>query len=201
MDDVRISSKTSVSTAAIAPSAVPYPADFRPLPSIGSRLHLAALRAPRWRVLLVAVAVAVVSLTSFGNLGAQPADAAQSAAVRSASTAWHAAYAASKQQGKKYVYGGAGPNTFDCSGLVQYSYRSAGVRVPRTAQQQYNASRHIRLNQLRVGDVVFFHDSHGAVYHDAIYAGFGAVWNAPHTGARVRVEAVWTKSFYLGRFI
>jgi cell wall-associated NlpC family hydrolase len=180
--------------------SVPYPADIRPLPSLRSRLQFGHFAGRYWRALLVSFAVLAATLTPLGEFGAPPASAAQYSAARSASTAWHAAYAASKQKGKNYVYGGAGPNVFDCSGLVQYSYRWAGVRIPRTAQQQYNASWHMGINRLRVGDIVFFHDSHGRVYHDAIYAGFGAVWNAPHTGAQVRLQPVWTNQIYFGRF-
>lgn len=188
MDDALIRTDARISTD------FPYPADFRP-----QRAGVLASR--YWRVMLVVFAVLAATLSPLAQFGARPAAAATSASARSASVAWHAAYYASKQKGKKYVYGGAGPSVFDCSGLIQYSYRAAGVRIPRTAQQQYNASHHIKLNQLRVGDVIFFRDSHGAVYHDAIYAGFGAVWNAPHTGATVRVQPLWTTAVYFGRFV
>jgi cell wall-associated NlpC family hydrolase len=146
--------------------------------------------------------LATVSALPVAGIAAAPASAAtRMTGARSAAIANSAAHVAGAQKGKRYVYGGAGPSVFDCSGLVQYAYKRAGIRIPRTADQQYRASKHIPLRSLRVGDVVFFHDSRGYVYHDAIYAGFGAVWNAPHTGAVVRLQRVWSNSIYFGRFV
>jgi cell wall-associated NlpC family hydrolase len=146
--------------------------------------------------------LATVTALPVAGIAAAPASAAtRISPARSASLAISAARVASAQKGKRYVYGGAGPSVFDCSGLVQYSYKRVGIRIPRNADQQYRASHHITQRQLRPGDVVFFHDSHGYVYHDAIYVGYGAVWNAPHTGAKVRLEPVWTRSIYFGRFV
>lgn len=158
----------------------------------------------RSRVRRGALSALLAALTALPVAGvvATPASAAtRMTGARSAAIAYSAARVAAAQKGKRYVYGGAGPSVFDCSGLVQYAYKKVGIRIPRTAEQQYRASHHIPSRQLRPGDVVFFHDSHGHVYHDAIYVGYGAVWNAPHTGARVRLEPVWTKSIYFGRFV
>jgi cell wall-associated NlpC family hydrolase len=162
--------------------------------------------APRRRTLVrrgaLSAVLAVATALPVAGVAATPASAAtRISAARSASIAYSAARVAAAQKGKRYVYGGAGPSVFDCSGLVQYAYKRVGIRIPRTAEQQYRASHHISSRQLRPGDVIFFHDSHGHVYHDAIYVGYGAVWNAPHTGARVRLEPVWTRSIYFGRFI
>src|SRR4051794_521213 len=146
--------------------------------------------------------LATVTALPVAGVAAAPASAAtRMTPARSASIAYSAARVAGAQKGKRYVYGGAGPSVFDCSGLVQYSYKRVGIRIPRTADQQYRASKHIPQRSLRVGDVVFFHDSRGYVYHDAIYVGYGAVWNAPHTGAVVRLQPVWTNSVYFGRFV
>ncbi len=145
--------------------------------------------------------LATVTALPVAGIAAAPASAAGRSSARSAAIAYSAARVAAAQKGKRYVYGGAGPSVFDCSGLVQYSYKRVGIRIPRTADQQYRASHHITQRQLRPGDVVFFHDSRGYVYHDAIYVGYGAVWNAPHTGATVRLQPVWTHSIYFGRFV
>lgn len=68
-----------------------------------------------------------------------------------------------KYQGWKYVYGGSNPNTsFDCSGLVQWCYGKAGISLPRTAQEQYDATQHIPLSQAQAGDLVFFHSTYNA---------------------------------------
>jgi cell wall-associated NlpC family hydrolase len=101
---------------------------------------------------------------------------------------------AANQEGKPYVYGAAGPNAFDCSGLVQYVFRQAGRAEPRTALQQYNASTHISVLQAGRGDLVFY----GAprVYHVGIYVGGGQMIDAAHTGTRVRQEHVWPGAAY-----
>jgi cell wall-associated NlpC family hydrolase len=167
--------------------------------------RLALSRTPR-RALVSTLLATVTAAPLLAGAVSTPASASESASFRlrarqSANAAWRAASVAAHQNGKKYVYGGAGPNVFDCSGLVQYSYKQLGIRIPRTADQQYRFSHKIAQSHLRPGDVVFFHDSHGYVYHDAIYAGYGAVWNAPHTGAKVRLQPVWTGSIYFGRFV
>ncbi len=95
--------------------------------------------------------------------------------------------------GTAYAWGGASPATgFDCSGLVQYSFGQAGVRLPRVADQQAAATRHITYAQAQAGDLVFF-DSPD-VGHVGIYLGGGMMLDAPHTGAFVRVEAIWRDS-------
>jgi peptidoglycan DL-endopeptidase CwlO len=97
---------------------------------------------------------------------------------------------ASKQMGKPYLWGGAGPNAFDCSGLVQFVFGQAGRVEPRTAQEQYNASQHLAPKQVVRGDLVFF-GAPGAVYHVGIYVGAGQMIDAPHIGSHVRQEKVW----------
>lgn len=89
--------------------------------------------------------------------------------------------------GKPYVYGASGPNSFDCSGLVQYAYRRAGVALPRSTQQQLAATRPVPAADLHPGDLVFFYP--GAT-HVGIYLGDGTMVDAPHTGATVRVEPI-----------
>ena len=78
-----------------------------------------------------------------------------------------------KYQGWKYVYGGDNPNTsFDCSGLIQWCYGKAGISLPRTAQEQYDATQHIPLSQAKAGDLIFFHSTYDAgsyITHVGIY--------------------------------
>ncbi|KNE20896.1 lysozyme family protein [Virgibacillus pantothenticus] len=87
-----------------------------------------------------------------------------------------------KYEGFPYVFGGANPNTsFDCSGLTQWSYRKAGINLPRTAQQQYDVTEHIPLSQAKPGDLVFFHSTYNAgtyVTHVGIYIGNNQMYNA-----------------------
>lgn len=98
-----------------------------------------------------------------------------------------------KQIGDRYVFGAAGMVYWDCSGLTMRSYRAAGVSLPHSAAAQSRYGRRVSLNQLRPGDLVFFGSP---ISHNGIYIGGGRMVDAPHTGARVRVEAFGS---YFGR--
>jgi cell wall-associated NlpC family hydrolase len=139
---------------------------------------------------LTAAAVAVPSLAP---------GAAQEAGA--ATTATKALGVAASKQGSPYQWGATGPNRFDCSGLTLYSFKEAGKKLPRTAAAQYGSTRHIAASARRAGDLVFFHtgSSRSSVYHVGIYAGGGEIWHAPKTGARVRLEHIWTRSVWYGR--
>ncbi|HET6210116.1 MAG TPA: C40 family peptidase [Jatrophihabitans sp.] len=110
---------------------------------------------------------------------------------------------ASRQVGRPYVYGAAGPWAFDCSGLVQYAYARAGRRLPHNALSQYRSIRHVPLSQLRPGDLVFMNFSGGSpagITHVGIYAGGGNWYVAKKPGTRVMVQHIWThRGVYAGR--
>ena len=97
---------------------------------------------------------------------------------------------AATHYGAPYRWGGAGPNTFDCSGLVMVVFGHFGVRLPHYTVDQYAVSRHVPQNQKQPGDVIFFHDSTGYIYHDGIYAGNNTIIAAPHTGDVVRLSLI-----------
>lgn len=101
----------------------------------------------------------------------------------SARTALAFAYA---QIGKPYRFGGTGPGGWDCSGLVQASWRSGGVSLPRTTWEQWSwgASRRVPVSALQPGDLVF---SHG-LGHVGIYIGGGKMVHAPQTGDVVKIS-------------
>jgi hypothetical protein len=105
-----------------------------------------------------------------------------------------------RQLGTPYRWGGEQPGAgFDCSGLVQYAYASAGVALPRTAQQQYDAGPHLPDGTPTwPGDLVFFGASPTAATHVGIALGDGRMVDAPHTGALVRVEPIAGFGHYLG---
>ncbi|MGW0084697.1 C40 family peptidase [Streptomyces sp. NPDC003393] len=105
---------------------------------------------------------------------------------------------AASKKGSPYQWGATGPRRFDCSGLTLYSFKKAGKRLPRTAAQQYNRTRHISARSRRAGDLVFFH-SGSYVYHVGIYAGTGRIWHAPKTGDVVKLQKIWTRSVWYGR--
>jgi cell wall-associated NlpC family hydrolase len=95
------------------------------------------------------------------------------------------------QVGTPYVWGGETTSGFDCSGLVQYSYARAGLTLPRTAQQQYDATTQLpSATDLAPGDLVFFGDGPSGVEHVGIALGDGRMVDAPHTGTDVRIEAI-----------
>ncbi len=86
--------------------------------------------------------------------------------------------------GVPYVWGGASPSGFDCSGLVMYVYAQLGVSLPHNAAAQYASLPHVSLSDLQPGDLVFFY----GFGHVGIYVGGNTVIHAPHTGAVVSFE-------------
>ncbi|MHB8681177.1 MAG: C40 family peptidase [Acidimicrobiales bacterium] len=99
--------------------------------------------------------------------------------------------AAESQIGVPYEWGGESPGQgFDCSGLTQWSWRQAGVGIPRTANDQYHAIPWVSLANLEPGDLVFW-GSGGYAEHVGIYIGNGDVVHAPSSGETVRVQAIW----------
>ncbi|MFC8507001.1 NlpC/P60 family protein [Streptomyces sp. NPDC057411] len=101
--------------------------------------------------------------------------------------------AAATRLGMPYVSGAEGPNSFDCSGLTQWSYRQAGVRISRTTYTQQADGVKIGRSQLKPGDLVFFNN----LAHVGLYAGNNTVLHAPKPGAVVRYESM----DYLGSFM
>lgn len=106
---------------------------------------------------------------------------------------------AASQAGKPYLWGGSGPNAYDCSGLTQWVYHQLGVALPRVTGDQSRAVQHVPYAAARLGDLVLFYDATGAVFHVGIYAGGGQMWDAPHTGTVVQKQAVWTTQVWIGR--
>ena len=100
-----------------------------------------------------------------------------------------AAHIAKAQVGAPYRYGGSNPSGFDCSGLVYFSYGSAGYRVPRTSAQQYRASSPIPVSQARPGDLLFFRYER-QVSHVGIYLGNQRFVHAPSSGKHVTTASL-----------
>jgi peptidoglycan hydrolase-like protein with peptidoglycan-binding domain len=93
---------------------------------------------------------------------------------------------AERYLGVPYVWGGASPSGFDCSGLVMYVYAQLGVELPHFAAAQYRDGRHVSMHDLRRGDLVFF----DGLDHVGIYIGGGRFIHAPHTGDHVRISSL-----------
>ena len=106
--------------------------------------------------------------------------------------------AALSRVGLPYSWGAAGPSSFDCSGLVQWSFAQAGILMPRTAAEQFLTGVHLPLADATPGDLLFWtYDPNdpGFVDHTAIYLGDGLMVVAPHTGLDVEVAQVPTADF------
>ena len=112
-----------------------------------------------------------------GNSGASiPSGAGNAAAVA----------VAERYLGVPYVWGGASPSGFDCSGLMSYAYAQIGKSVPHYTVAEWNAFPHVPLNQLQPGDLVFFNN----LGHVGMYIGGGSMIHAPHTGTVVQIVSL-----------
>jgi peptidoglycan DL-endopeptidase CwlO len=99
--------------------------------------------------------------------------------------------------GYPYVWGAAGPDAFDCSGLVTYVYAQVGISLPHFAAAQWNYGTYVSIDQLRPGDLVFF----AALDHVGIYIGNGEYIEAPHPGGVVQITSLsdpWAAANYYG---
>lgn len=103
---------------------------------------------------------------------------------------------AMQQLGKPYQWGAAGPNSFDCSGLVMYCYRQIGISLPHSAAAQYNRGTKLDRSALSPGDLVFF--GRTGVSHVGIYVGGNNYIHAPRTGDVVKVSSLSSRSDYYG---
>lgn len=99
---------------------------------------------------------------------------------------------AMSKRGSPYVYGAAGPDTFDCSGLTSWSYQQAGISIPRSSSAQSQSGTPVSREQLAPGDLVFFYSP---VSHVGMYIGNGQMVHAPQEGDVVKVAPVMWGDF------
>ena len=84
--------------------------------------------------------------------------------------------------GSGQVDGATGPATFDCSALTRFAFAHAGLTLPRTSRQQWSAGRHVQVDGLRPGDLVFFAHDPATIHHVGMYVGRGLMMHAPTPG-------------------
>lgn len=98
---------------------------------------------------------------------------------------------AQAQIGKPYQWGGAGPDSWDCSGLTQAAWAQAGVSLSHYTGWQWNETSRVPLSDLRPGDLVFYGASGATSHHVGLYVGGGQMIEAPETGRNVRYASIW----------
>jgi cell wall-associated NlpC family hydrolase len=147
------------------------------------------------RARLRASAVLLALVSSFGAM------AVQAAPAHAALTTYQnrIIHEAASHKGAPYKYGYAGPTKFDCSGYTLYVFGRLGKRLPHSSARQYGVVHHLAKANKRVGDLIFFRNSSGTIYHVGIYAGSGKIWHAPHSGSYVKLASIWTSSYVVGR--
>jgi len=138
-----------------------------------------------------------------GACASAPEVRAPSAVTATDSVASKAADNALAMVGKPYRYGGSTPAGFDCSGLVQYSYRLVGVPLPRETHALRDRTRPVQARDLRRGDLLFFDEEGKKSSHVAIYLGTSRFIHAPSSGGRVRTDSLdlrhWRQHFVEAR--
>jgi peptidoglycan DL-endopeptidase CwlO len=167
------------------------------------------LEIPDWEVMPVTVAAQTVQRSAFPNAYAkweglaaelvqQLADVADPTgcgrtAVLPQGVVGAAIEFALREVGKPYVWGGTGPNTYDCSGLTLRAFQSAGINLPRVSRQQFYAGGHVPIEQAQPGDLLFYATDPtdpSTIHHVTIYLGNDQMVEAPYTGEEVRVRPV-----------
>ena len=102
-------------------------------------------------------------------------------------------------RGRPYSPGGSGPDSFDCSGFVQYVFAEFGIPLPRTVTSQFDATLEVPFEQLAPGDLIFFRTAGDQPSHVGIAIGDGTFVHAPSSRGVVRVESL-TSSYWRNRF-
>lgn len=125
------------------------------------------------------------SASSSASASQAPASNNSSVSVSGGSIASNAA----KYIGVPYVYGGTSPSGFDCSGLIYYAAKEAGISLPRTSQAQSKLGSYVSVSDLKAGDLVFW-GGVGSAYHVGIYIGGGQYLHAPAPGQNVTIQSM-----------
>ena len=128
-------------------------------------------------------ALSAAAAAAFADAGTAPSRVTGPPVRYTGSAVQIALQVAKAQLGKPYVWGAAGPDTFDCSGLTMYAYGKAGISLPHYTGDQWNVGRHVEQSQLVPGDLIFFHEDLG---HMGMYVGDNTFLHAPRSGDVVK---------------
>ncbi len=96
------------------------------------------------------------------------------------------------QVGDAYVYGAAGPDAFDCSGLTMMAWAQAGVSLPHSSSAQYGSGPHVAASDLQPGDLVFYYSP---ISHVGMYIGNGMIVHAANPSTGVQVTGLYSMPF------
>ncbi|MFG1695831.1 C40 family peptidase [Nonomuraea sp. NPDC049309] len=160
-------------------------------------LHAPEAQAATTRDAGAAAGATVKAATTARTTASAKARKRAAKAARQRARAGKAVAVAKKQIGDPYRYGAAGPGAFDCSGLVQYAWRKAGVKLPRVASSQFaRVRKKVSWRNLQPGDLMFFN----GLGHVGMYVGKGKMIHSPRTGERVRIDKLsgWRKASFVG---
>jgi len=157
--------------------------------------QLAAARAEEGVLEVAAARPAPTATSAFSAVVSAPAWTYRPGAAGSSASAGDAAASwALRQLGKPYVWGGAGPNAFDCSGLTMRAWQHAGVQLDHWTGTQWTSGPHIPIAGLQRGDLLFFASNPydpSTIHHVGIYIGHDMMVDAPYTGVNVRIDSIF----------
>jgi cell wall-associated NlpC family hydrolase len=166
-----------------------------------SQAHVAALRAARRAALAAEAAAAAARAAAAAQQGPSQAPSWALSSGASATQGDIAANWALTQLGKPYQWGGAGPDTYDCSGLTMDAWARAGVTLAHWTGYQWLSGPQIPLGNLQRGDLLFYATNNAdpnTIHHVGIYIGNGMMVDAPYTGAFVRIDSIYQPGVPIG---
>lgn len=145
---------------------------------------------------LRAIVLTVITVFGFGVTTLTASQNNTYAAVNPVSKYANTAFKSKRFIGTRYVWGGTTPRGFDCSGFVQYVYRTyAHVNLPRTSQAQAKAVQRIKVRDAKAGDLVFWQSSNGNVFHVGISLGNGNFISALNPRVGLKVNNMYQPTF------
>jgi cell wall-associated NlpC family hydrolase len=182
--DAVVSDSVAASLGVPARNALVVSAPPASVPSIAARIKAVLPKGASVEPLVTEVS-RPGGLSPVGIVPGTPAGGALTAAQLTT-----ALRAAESRRGLPYVWGAAGPSSFDCSGLVEWSFAQAGISMPRVAADQARTGLSVPVTRLQAGDLLFYHTDPtdpGYISHVAIYLGNGWMIQAPQPGMDVEI--------------